>query len=124
MDAMVRLARAQVFDLADIAIAHVYNRTVKRCFLMGDDAVSGKNFDHRKVWIEGYLLQFAAAFGIDLLGFARMNADEFATMIGFTGTPAHRSGVRRDHGRLSDAEVRRMKVPLDLNIIIDSTILG
>jgi len=36
----------------------------------GDDAVSGKNFDHRKVWIEDYLHQFAAAFGIDLLGFA------------------------------------------------------
>ena len=37
---------------------------------MGDDSVSGKNFDHRKVWIEEYLQQFAAAFGIDLLGFA------------------------------------------------------
>ena len=37
---------------------------------MGDDSVSGKNFNHRKVWIEEYLQQFAAAFGIDLLGFA------------------------------------------------------
>ena len=67
---MVRLARAEVFDSAEIAVAHVYNRTVRRCFLMGDDSVSGKNFDHRKVWIEEYLQQFAAAFGIDLLGFA------------------------------------------------------
>ena len=67
---MVRLARAEVFDSAEIAIAHVYNRTIRRCFLMGDDAVSGKNFDHRKVCIENYLRQFAAAFGIDLLGFA------------------------------------------------------
>ena len=33
---------------------------------MGDNTVSGKNFDHRTVWIEGYLQQFAAAFGIDL----------------------------------------------------------
>ncbi|WP_231612690.1 hypothetical protein, partial [Novipirellula galeiformis] len=39
-------------------------------FLMGDDPYSGKNFDHRKVWIEQHLQQFAAAFGIDLLGFA------------------------------------------------------
>jgi hypothetical protein len=38
--------------------------------LMSDDADSGKNFDHRKAWIEEYLQQFAAAFGIDLLGFA------------------------------------------------------
>jgi len=67
---MVRLARAEVFDSVDIAIVHVYNRIVRRCFLMGDDAVSGNNFDHRKVWIELYLQQFAAAFGIDLLGYA------------------------------------------------------
>jgi len=67
---MVRLARAEVFDSVDIAIAHVYNRIVRRCFLMGDDAVSGNNFDHRKVLIELYLQQFAAAFGIDLLGYA------------------------------------------------------
>ena len=46
---MVRLARSEVFDPDEIAIAHVYNRTVRRCFLMGDDPVSGKNFDHRKV---------------------------------------------------------------------------
>jgi hypothetical protein len=70
---MVRLARAEVFDPNEVAVAHVYNRTVRRCFLMGDDAVSGKNFDHRKVWIEEYLQQFAAAFGIDLLGFALLS---------------------------------------------------
>jgi len=66
---MVRLARAEVFDPNEIAVARVYNRTVRRCFLMGDDVVSGKNFDHRKLWIEDYLHQFAAAFGIDLMGF-------------------------------------------------------
>ena len=67
---MVRLARSEVFDPDEVAIAHVYNRPVRRCFLMGEDPLSGKNFDHRKVWIEQYLKQFAAHFGIDLLGFA------------------------------------------------------
>jgi len=37
---------------------------------MGQDPISGKNFDHRKVWIEHYLRELAASFGIDLLGFA------------------------------------------------------
>jgi len=41
-DALVRLARADVLDSAEVAIAHVCNRTVRRCFLMRDDAVSGK----------------------------------------------------------------------------------
>jgi hypothetical protein len=40
---------------------------------MGDDALSGKNFDHRKVWIEEYLRQFAAYFGIDLICYAIMS---------------------------------------------------
>ncbi|MBB3209201.1 hypothetical protein FHS27_005039 [Rhodopirellula rubra] len=67
---MVRLARRETIDPNEVVVAHICNRTVRRCFLMGDDAQSGKNFDHRKVWIEQYLRQFAANFGIDLLGFA------------------------------------------------------
>jgi hypothetical protein len=46
---MARLPRAEVFDPNEVAVAHVFNRTVRRCFLMGDDALSGKNFDHRDV---------------------------------------------------------------------------
>jgi hypothetical protein len=70
---MARPSRAEVFDPNEVAIAHVFNRTVRRCFLMGDDAISGKNFDHRKAWIEEYLRQFAAAFGIDLICYAIMS---------------------------------------------------
>ena len=69
---MVRLARAEVFAPSEIAIVHVMNRVVRRCFLFGDDPLSGKNFDHRKVWIEGQLRLQAACFGIDLLGFPLM----------------------------------------------------
>ena len=29
-------------------IVHVMNRVVRRCFLLGTDPVTGKNFDHRK----------------------------------------------------------------------------
>lgn len=67
---MVRMARCEVVDPAEVAICHVYSRVTRRCFLLGDDPVSGKNFDHRKAWIEDYLRQFAACFGIDLIGFA------------------------------------------------------
>ena len=66
----MRPSRSEVLDPAEIQIAHVHNRTVRRCFLMGDDTVSGKNFDHRKIWIEDILQHFAAQFGIDLLNFS------------------------------------------------------
>ena len=50
-----------------VAIVHVMNRTSRRCFLLGDDPLTGKNYDHRKVWVENRLRMQAAWFGIDLL---------------------------------------------------------
>jgi len=70
---MARLSRAEVIDPNEVTVVHVINRTVRRCFLLGDDPVSGKNFDHRKVWIETLLEQFAAHFGIDLLAFSLLS---------------------------------------------------
>ena len=67
---MVRLARRETIDPHEVVTAHICNRTVRKCFLMGEDASSGKNFDHRKVWIEQYLRLFSKFFGVDLLGFA------------------------------------------------------
>ncbi len=67
---MARLARVEVFSPDEIAIVHVLNRTVRRCFLMGDDPLTGQNFDHRKVWMEEELQHLAAHFGIDLLCYA------------------------------------------------------
>ncbi len=64
---MARLARAEVFAADEVAIVHVMNRTVRRCFLLGDDPVTGKNYDHRKQWIDDQLIHQAKHFGIDLL---------------------------------------------------------
>ena len=57
----------------EVAVVHVMNRVVGRCYLLGDEPVSGKNYDHRKVMIENQLQRLAGAFGIDLLGFAIMS---------------------------------------------------
>jgi len=67
---MARLARAEVFDPSEVAILHVCARVVRRCFLFGTDPVTGKNHDHRKIWIEDQLKLLAANCGIDLLAFA------------------------------------------------------
>jgi REP element-mobilizing transposase RayT len=64
---MARLARVEVFASDEIAIVHVMNRTVRRCFLPGEDPVTGKNYDHRKVWIDEQLAHQARYFGVDLL---------------------------------------------------------
>jgi hypothetical protein len=64
---MARLARAEVFDPSEVAVLDVCARVVRRCFLFGVDPVTGKNHDHRKIWIEDQLRLLAANFGIDLL---------------------------------------------------------
>jgi len=50
---MARLARVEIFAAGEVAIVHAMNCTVRRCFLLEDDSVTGKNFDHRKQWLEG-----------------------------------------------------------------------
>jgi hypothetical protein len=67
------MARAEVFAPDEVAIVQVMNRVVLRCYLLGNDPLSGKNYDHRKVMIENQLQRLASAFGIDLLGFAIMS---------------------------------------------------
>jgi len=46
---MACLARAEVFDPSEVSILHICARVVRRCFLFGDDPISGKNFNHRTV---------------------------------------------------------------------------
>jgi hypothetical protein len=72
-DSMARLARVDVFAPDEVAIVHVMNRTVRRCFLLGNDPLTGKNYDHRKEWLEKELRRLAAQFGIDLLCHAIMS---------------------------------------------------
>jgi hypothetical protein len=67
------MTRAEVFGADEVAIVHVMNRTVRRCYLMGDDPVSGKNYDYRKALLESELRRLAASFGIDLLCYAIMS---------------------------------------------------
>jgi hypothetical protein len=67
---MSRKCRGEVVDPTEVQVFHVLNRTVRRCWLFGDDPLTGNNYDHRKEWIEERLRHFAAQFGIDLLSFA------------------------------------------------------
>ena len=67
---MGRKPRREVVDPSIVQVFHILNRTVRRCFLFGPDELTGKNYDHRKEWIEELLRRFAGLFGIDLLSYA------------------------------------------------------
>ena len=70
---MARLARADLFDPREISVLHCLNRCVRQAFLCGDDPHSGRNYDHRKIWLECRLKFLAAQFGVDVIGFAIMS---------------------------------------------------
>ena len=49
------MTQAVVFTPDEVAVVHAMNRVVRRWDLLGDDPVTGKNYDQRKVMIENQL---------------------------------------------------------------------
>ena len=49
---------------------HVVSRTVRRSFLCGKDKCSGKNFNHRRQWLEDQMLRLSGVFVLDICAYA------------------------------------------------------
>lgn len=54
-------------------VFHCIVRCVRRSFLCGNDAYSGRNYDHRKEWIRERLSLLSAAFGVEVLTYSVMS---------------------------------------------------
>jgi REP element-mobilizing transposase RayT len=67
---MPRIRRRFLLEPAEIGVYHCINRCVRRAFLCGQDPVSGKDFEHRRQWIQDRMQFLAGQFGVDVLGFA------------------------------------------------------
>jgi len=64
----------QLLVVPDVAgTFHCVSRCVRRAFLFGDDALTGRNFDHRKQWLEDRLIELADVFSISVLAYAVMS---------------------------------------------------
>ena len=70
---MPRPRRSEVFEEDTVGIYHCVNRCVRRAFLCGFDAATGKSFAHRKDWVQDRLETLAAIFAIDVLGYALLD---------------------------------------------------
>ena len=59
--------------LKDTPYVHVWSRMVRRCFLLGFDSVSGRDYSHRKRWLLERLQLLLAVFAIDCCAYAVMS---------------------------------------------------
>jgi len=67
------VARRQLVHLDSTPYYHCMARCVRRAFLCGDDAFSGKNYDHRKQWIVDKIIELSKVFAIDVCAYAIMS---------------------------------------------------
>lgn len=67
---MPRSPRTEQFDPSSVCVVHLVQRCVRRAYLAGADAVTGKNFEHRREWIRCRMERLASVFGIDVLTYA------------------------------------------------------
>jgi len=62
--------RAHLVDAENGGLYHCLSRCVRRAWLCGEDAASGRSFEHRKEWVEHCLLNLASIFTVNLFGYA------------------------------------------------------
>jgi REP element-mobilizing transposase RayT len=67
------LPRSQQIDLAVTPYYHCVSRCVRRSFLCGEDAVSGRSYEHRRDWLEQRILKLADIYCIDICAYAVMS---------------------------------------------------
>ncbi|WP_404306490.1 transposase [Neorhodopirellula lusitana] len=70
---MPRPKRDEQFENGEVCIVHAVQRCVRRAFLAGVDAQTGKDYSFRKEWIRRRMEALASVFGIDVLSYAVMS---------------------------------------------------
>ncbi|MDG2381890.1 MAG: hypothetical protein P8N76_09455 [Pirellulaceae bacterium] len=70
---MARVPRRMAIDEDIVGVYHCVNRCVRRAFLCGQDAVTGKSYNHRRQWIEDRISFLASVFLVDVHGFGIMS---------------------------------------------------
>ena len=69
---MPAYARKEIVADGEVGVYHCLARCVRRAYLCGQDALTGRNFEHRRAWIRTRLETLAGIFGVEVCGYAVM----------------------------------------------------
>ena len=67
------IARKNLIDRENGGYHHVVTRCVRRAWICGVDPLTGRDFSHRKEWIEERMLALSQAFAVNVYGYAVMS---------------------------------------------------
>ncbi len=67
------IARSQLIDRERGGFHHIVSRCVRRAWLCGRDTATGRDYSHRRQWIEKRLLRMSEAFSVQVYGYAVMS---------------------------------------------------
>lgn len=65
--------REQQISLLDTPYYHVCSRVVRKAFLCGIDENTGKNYEHRRTWVEERIHKLSQIFSMDVCAYAVMH---------------------------------------------------
>ena len=67
------IARKRLIDVAATPYYMITARCVRRAYLCGECHLTGKNYEHRKLWVEERLAFLSRVFAIDIAAYAVMS---------------------------------------------------
>jgi len=65
--------RSQLISDEEPGVYHCVSRCVRRTFLCGVDQHSGKDFEHRRQWIEDRIFKLVESFAVSVYPYAVMS---------------------------------------------------
>ena len=65
--------RSQLISYSDTPYYHISSRCVRRAFLCGEDPLTQKSYEHRRLWIEDRMRLLSSLFSIEILAYTLMS---------------------------------------------------